>query len=87
MKVSYPKLHSIKWKGHENVKILPGLTSLKIDPQRVLIAALNERLDEVIVLGTCRDGEPYIATSMANESDVIYACERAKHKLMQIIDG
>lgn len=63
MKVSYPKLHSFKLKNAPNVVPFTGVTRLEIDPNTVLIGALNAKLEQVLVLGKIGEGEYYFASS------------------------
>ena len=86
MKTSIPKLHSIRLKGHENVVPLDIVSSHDIDPQRVLVNALNKRLTNVVVLGYRADGDEFFATSYADGANLLWLLKRGEHRLMQIID-
>ena len=72
----------------DNVVTLPGITSLKVSPDRVIEAAAHDQygLTEVVIIGTTKDGEFYFASSETDSPSVIYYLERAKHKLMKIED-
>lgn len=65
------------------VEILGTLTTLNIPPDRVLDAAKGQ-LEEVLVLGWDKNGEPYVATSMAGEhgqARLAHLANRFLHKL------
>lgn len=83
-KVSIPKLHSIRMKNHYNVEWLAIPTRHNIDPQTVLLGALNERMQDVVIVGYDRDGQEFFASSMADGADALWHLERAKHKLMRV---
>lgn len=61
------------------------ITKLNLDPDRVLSKAIGE-LTEVVVIGFDKDGDEYFASSIADGGSVVFHLERAKHKLMRIID-
>lgn len=82
MKTSYPKLHSYKLKNTENVIELNVMTTETIDPQKVLMGAINERLDNVVVLGFDQDGDFFFATSHADGGNALWLMELAKTRLM-----
>lgn len=86
MKSSIPKLHSIKMKNHSNVEWLEIPTTHDIDPQTVLLSALNTRLKEVVILGFDQEGEEFFASNIADGADVLWHLERAKKKLLEIPD-
>ena len=68
------------------VIIAPVITKLNIPADRILQAAIGE-MDECVIIGTDKDGNDYFASNRSDAGTVIYHCERAKHRLMQIIDG
>ncbi|MEQ1694744.1 MAG: hypothetical protein ABL901_02790 [Hyphomicrobiaceae bacterium] len=70
----------------DNVIILPVRTKLDIDPQRVIRAALDAELTEVVIVGFKSDGSEYFASSLADGGDVLWHLERAKMKLLSIPD-
>ena len=61
------------------------VTKLDIDPDRVLTAAVGS-MKEVIVIGFDKEDEEYFASSVANGADVLWHLERAKLKLLKLID-
>lgn len=68
-----------------NVVIFPGITTLDLDPDRVLESALG-KLDGVVVVGFDKDGQEYFASSYADGGDVLWLFERAKKKLLEMPD-
>lgn len=64
---------------------LDVVTTLDIDPDRVLNKAIGE-LDRVVVVGFTKDGSEYFASSVADGAEVTWMLERAKYKLMKIVD-
>jgi hypothetical protein len=60
-----------------------GVTSLDIDPERVLAKAKGQ-LQAVIVIGYDGDGELYVATSYADGGDMLWAIDQAKKKLLEM---
>ena len=66
MRVSYPKLHSIRWKGLDNAEFLDVPTTEDIDPVNVLMAAINVKLTSVVLFGYTQEGETYLATSQGD---------------------
>ena len=81
MKISIPKLHSYKLKGMDNVVVLDSSVRENIDPKRVVIGAINEPLDKVIVCGILKDGEGYFASSVHEVSDVTHMLQRMLNAL------
>lgn len=68
------------------VIIAPVVTKLNTPADRILEAALG-KMDECVIIGLDKDGNEYFASNRSDAGVVIYHCERAKHRLMQIIDG
>jgi len=60
-----------------------GITSLDLDPERVLAKAQGQ-LQSVVVIGYDQDGDLYVATSYADGGDMLWALEQAKRKLLEI---
>lgn len=86
MKSSYPKLHSLKMKNEYNVEKLDIVTSVDLNPNDVLLAAINNGMDKVIVIGYDKNGEEYFASSYADGPNVAWLCNRMIHMLMKIAD-
>lgn len=68
-----------------NVVDLPVVTTLDLNPDRVLNAAIGQ-LEEVVIVGFDKDGNEYFASSKADSGNVIYHLERAKYKLLKMAD-
>lgn len=81
-KVSIPKLHSIRYKNRDNVEILEIMTRHDIDPNLVLMEAINAGMKEVVVSGECNDGTPYFASNIASEERVLWHLEAMKKRLL-----
>lgn len=64
----------------------PGITTLDLDPDRMLARAAGE-LATVIIIGETKDGEEYFASSVASGPEVLWALERAKLKLLRTVEG
>ena len=71
----------------DNVTPFTGITSLPIDPQRVLQAALDAGLKEVVICGFDANGDDYFASSEADAGAVNWVLDRAKWNLMQQVDA
>ena len=65
---------------------LPVITRLNIDPQRVMAAALEALLTDVVIIGFLPDGTEYFASSAADGGTVLWHLERAKLKLLRTVD-
>lgn len=65
------------------VTILPVVTTLDTDAERVLSAAQGN-LQTVIVVGYDHDGEFYFASNKSDGPEVLWALEQAKLKLLSI---
>lgn len=65
----------------DNVIKFTGLTKLDLEPNDVLSAALDA-LEEVIIIGTTKDGNQYFATSSADGKNILWHLETAKFTLM-----
>ena len=68
-----------------NVVVLPVETTLDIMPDRVLEAAID-KLESVVIMGFTKDGEEYFASSVADMRDVLWHLERAKFKLLNLVE-
>jgi hypothetical protein len=72
-------------KNGAEVIVAPIITKLNIPADRILNAAIG-KLDECVIIGTDKSGNDYFASNRSDAGTVIYHCERAKHRLMQMID-
>jgi hypothetical protein len=64
----------------------PGITTLDLDPSRVLETANAEGLVEVVVCGVDADGNEYFASSVADAGSAGWHLDRAKWNLMRQVD-
>lgn len=69
----------------DNVVDLNVITTLPLDPDRVLSKALG-KLERVMVIGIDKDGEEYFASSESDGGTCIWDMERAKLKLLRLVD-
>lgn len=63
---------------------LPVITTLDLDPKRVLSKALDAELESVLVIGHTKDGDFYFAGSMANGPENLWLLEVAKKELLAV---
>jgi hypothetical protein len=63
----------------------PGITRLPTDPDVVLESAQG-RLELAVVIGVTPEGNFYFESSEPDGGVVVWWLERAKHKLMKIVD-
>jgi hypothetical protein len=64
------------------VTVLPVITTLDINVERVLNAALDAKLGQVVIIGRDADGDFYFASSKSDGGDVLWDLETARLKLM-----
>ena len=69
-----------------SVVILDMVTTHDIPAERVLRGALDADLEQVTIVGVGADGEEYFASSVADGGSVLWMIERAKLKLLQVVD-
>lgn len=67
-----------------NVELLDVITSHDVPVSRVLTGALAEELTDVVIVGWCKNGESYFASSLAGGPQVLWLLELAKKDLMRI---
>jgi len=82
----HARIGRVRLKARRNVETLGVMTPLDIDPSRVLACALDENMQGVVVIGYDSDGEEFFASSYADGSETIWLLERAKFRLMSIVD-
>lgn len=70
----------------DNIHILQVTTTLDIPAERVLDAAKEAGLKHVLLLGEYEDGTEYFASTRSGGPEALWALERAKFKLLQIVD-
>jgi hypothetical protein len=62
---------------------LHGSTTLEIPPDRVLDGAKTEELQTVFVVGWCKTGESYFASSTGDCAELLLLLELAKKSVME----
>ena len=69
-------------------KVVVGnfITRLDVPVDRVIEGAIKTGLKSVIIIGYDEDGEEYFASSIADGGTVMFLLERAKFKLLNIVD-
>lgn len=65
-----------------NVVTLPVVTSLGIDPDRVLEEAIG-RMDKVMVIGWDKEGQLYTTCSFSDGGEALWLMEKTRHRLME----
>jgi hypothetical protein len=68
----------------DKVTVLPVITSLDLDVERVLQAAIDAKPKRVWVIGEDTDGALYFASSCADGGEALWWMEKAKRALMEI---
>lgn len=71
----------------DNVTVLDVVTSLDCPAERILQDALDEGLETVVVVGYDADGNEYFASSVASGGTALWLMERAKLKLLTIMEN
>ncbi len=85
MKVSYPKLHSIKWKDGihgPNIAILQSRVRENIPAHDVLMGACLYNLKDVVVFGYDQDGNEEIFGSVPSSKEAHYMFSRGAFLLL-----
>lgn len=67
-----------------NIVRFTGLTKLDLEPDTILQKAIGE-LKEVLIIGTTKDGNQYLASSSADAKNMIWHIETAKFMIMESI--
>ena len=70
----------------DNVKVLPVITTLDLDVERVLQAAIEAKPKHVWVIGEGADGNLYFSSSQSDGGDALWWMEKAKKALMEVAD-
>lgn len=60
----------------------PGITTLDIDPDRILQCAIG-KMDQVVLIGWDKDGQEYFSSSVSDGGTVLWHMERAKLQLLR----
>jgi hypothetical protein len=70
----------------EKVTVLPVITTLDLDVERVLQAAIDAKPKRVWVIGEDADGALYFSSSCADGGEALWWMEKAKRALMDITE-
>ena len=69
--------------GNINIHDLDTLTSLDIPPDRVLLSAVGA-LKSVCIVGRDKDGNLYVASSIADGPELLWDLQKATQKLLNV---
>lgn len=67
----------------DNVTLFDGLTTVDMPPERVLTSAIQQGLQDVLVIGELPDGELFVAASHSDTARLIYRLKQAEIFIMQ----
>ena len=70
-------------KKTNNVIELDVITTLDLDPERILNKA-HDKLDDVVILGYDKNGEFYFASSISSGPEVLWLLENLKKLLLEV---
>ena len=70
----------------DKVTILPVVTSLDLDVERVLQAAIDAKPAYVMVIGENAHGQLYFSSSQSDGGTALWWMEKAKKALMEVFD-
>ncbi len=70
----------------DNVVDFPGISTLDMDPTRILDTARKANLSDVVVLGYDAAGDEWFASSVADGAEVLWLLERLKLQLLRLGD-
>ena len=70
----------------DKVTILPVVTSLDLDVERVLQAAIDAKPNYVMVIGENADGNLYFSSSQSDGGTALWWREKAKKALLEVFD-
>ena len=62
---------------------LPVITTLDVDPDRIIQKAIGQ-MRRVVIIGIDKDGDEYFASSVADGGTVLWDLERAKMRLLRM---
>lgn len=70
-------------------KVVPftGVTRLDTPPEKVLNAALEAGLGQVVIVGFDKEGDFYFASSQADGGDTLWLIALAQKKLLEMGDS
>jgi hypothetical protein len=67
----------------DNVITLHNETRLDLPPERILTAAIEAKVEPVVIVGLGEDGELYFASTTGDAGAVLMLLERAKKALIE----
>ena len=67
----------------DKVTVLPVITTLDLDVERVLQAAIDAKITYVLVIGQDAEGGLYFSSSKSDGGEVLWWMEKAKKALME----
>lgn len=68
----------------DNVVVLDVVTRLDIPVERILNQAVDDGLQDVVIIGWDDEGEFYFASSKADGGNILWLLEKAKKMLMEV---
>jgi hypothetical protein len=68
----------------DNVTVLPVITTLDLDVERVLQAAIEAKPKHVLVIGEDVHGQLYFSSSQSDGGTALWWMEKAKKALMEV---
>lgn len=68
-----------------NIKIFPMVTDKDMHPDAILQVALG-KMQDVVIVGFDKDGNDWFSSNKSDAATVLYHLERARHRLMRMID-
>ena len=71
---------------NNNVTVLPVITTLDLDVERVLQEAIEAKPNYVMVIGENADGNLYFASSKSDGGEALWWIEKAKKALLEVFD-
>lgn len=81
------RIGRVRARGVDNVVGSKFSTVGRIDPSRILWAALKANVAELVVVGRDQGGRLYFASSQADGRETAYLLQRAQHRLMTMVDA
>ncbi len=67
----------------DNVIDFSGITKLDIPAKRILRRAIKDKVTEVVICGYDKDGEMFIASSIASGPEIMWLLEVGKMRLLE----
>ena len=70
-----------------NVINFPGITSLDLDADRVLVSIQEQKLVGFVLAGYTESGEEFFSSTYADGGDALWLIERFKKALLETVDA